>query len=401
MAEPQQKRKRIQNQSFQEWYYQLQPGTGPRTVFVKFEQQNPLENNVITRLINKQTEFRPPTSYTSGFIDVGPDCIFGFQSMDPDYQLMMSPKRFICQNTPRNINISLYNTYFWVQDNWDGSTTPLGSATMWNKTWRKVNITPGYYPDQLTLTTEMKQQDAAVSFSFNNATNLLTYNGTKPILLPLTRNFDPDFYKNRPAVAVTNTFNAVPTNKTAGVITNASTTVWDNTVNGASVPWKYLDPEFRLDTLANKLGFFGGSPDSNIQYYFTYPILSDFPNVSTESVTTPLLTGQEGVISVILYPGAKSGPGNMYGAHAIMNITSPQLATALPNQNVLLEVDVASQASYSTFQETGEQVWMPVAQPFALNKRFEFYLRDLYNRPYELNAGIPSLCVQFEPRIST
>lgn len=387
--------------SMNDWYFNIEPNTGSRSFAGLFEENDPNEQNVITRLINQQTDYAPATKYNNCVIDVSPGSVNGFITVDQDYQLMLSVETFTMPNCPRNINTELKNNYFWVMEDWNQSTTVLPSSTMWQKNWKRYTITPGYYPDQKSITDEMNKQSSDVIFKFDDATQLLTYNGTKPLLLAASKTFSAEFYKERPLIRVTNTFNTIPPQKSAGVIgSTPSTTIWDNAINFQEFAWKYLNPEYRLDSLASKLGYFSGSPDTNIHYYFGYSSKTDVPNTAEPVVTKTLLENQEGEIGIVLFPGAKSGPGNVYGAHNTCYIVCDEVATELPNQNIVGVINVGSEPAYTSFTNN-PRYWMPLRQGYSLNKFFHFRLKDQYMRDYHLNSGIPFIELHIEARLST
>lgn len=389
------------NASVLDWYYLIKPNTGSRIFIGTFQEYDPLDNLVIEKLINKQSDYRPPTNYHECRIDVSPDTFAGFNSADPNHQLMLTVDGFSMTNTPRTIATELNNNKFWVWENWNGSTTPQPSSIWSSQTIVEKTMISAYYPDQQSIFEQMREQSADVNFVFDKSTQLLTYTGTKPLILPVTSDFNPLYYKSNTNVVVTNTFDVVPPGKLGPIIgTNASKTIWDDKVNGETISWKYCNPKFRLDTIANKLGFMSGSPDDNVHYYFAYSASSGIPNTSSGSVAVGSLRDTEGSIGMIIYPNAKAGPGNVYGAHSTMYLRCQEVFSQLEDQNIVAVVKVSSQPAYVEFQ-VEPKIQMPLLQSHAINKTFKFFMTDLYNRPYYINSGIPIVVVRVDSKLSS
>jgi hypothetical protein len=161
---------------------------------------------------------------------------------------------------------------------------------------------------------------------------------------------------------------------------------------------RYFDPAFLLDYLASYLGYTSGSDDDKIQVFFGYPQIVSLPNTNDPSITTPIFTNffnenGSGTISLVLYPGAKSGPGNIYGAMASCLIVGQQIATVIDGDNVLARIDVAGQLARSQFHVVGTEEYKRLNSGHSVLKRLNFDLKDLYQRDYELNVGPPVISV--------
>lgn len=390
------------NQTFNDFYFNIAPGSGPRQIFGTFTSSSDLQDSrVLQRLANKDTENTPLSEYDSCHIDVDPKSVNGFKLADcrGNSRLMMKLVTFNAINCPINISQDLKNNLFWVHDSWDGSSAVQSSTLFWRNTFREYAIPTAYYPDQSSLTSAMTALNADVSFTFDAATQLLTYTGTKPIILPFSADFTPEYYQSRGSVGVISS-SSVPQNISGPVIVgDPASAVYDSLVNGVPLPTFYKDPDYVLDYLVTKLGFSSGNSDK-IRTYFGYPQRAAFPNTSDTATTAAILANEQGAMGIVLYPLAKGTvAGNMYGSFNMCNVVCANVDAAIEDENILASVSVGSQPAYCAFKfDAG--FWMPLSNPCGLNKYFRFKLLDLYRRPYRFFVGPPTIQLEVEARNS-
>jgi hypothetical protein len=387
------------HQDFKHSYFNIAPDTEARTVYGAFTTHGDFDTTVINYIANKQSSQAPPLSYSLCEIDVNPDeANRGFQSTSPENSLFIALKKFTCVNAPRNISSTKKNNYFWLWESWGGTITDITSQVLWSNTMTKYTMAEGFYDSQLAIVDEMKKLNSGITFTFDKATQLLTYTGTKPLILPFSTGFDPDYYRLRPNITTSNAFGNVPNNVYNVKTPDASKNVFVSSINGQVVPLRYFDPAYMLDFLASYLGYTSGTSDDKIQVFFGYPQLSSVGDVSDPNITTPIFTDYfnnngSGTISIVLYPGAKSGPGNIYGAMASCLLVSNQIATVIDGDNVLSRIDIAGQLARSQFHIEGTENYKRLNNGHSVLKRLSFQLKDLYQRDYELNVGPPTISV--------
>ncbi|MGL5745509.1 MAG: hypothetical protein ACRCXX_10210 [Cetobacterium sp.] len=370
------------------------------------------------RLVNTVQSNLPLNNYTECNIDVDPMTNRGFvvdklayeddqddEEYDTQHRLMLKCDNFLANNSPLNVATRLNNTKFWVWDNWtNDDMTFKPSSVLWQQTFKEYNLDDGFYPDQTSLINGMKgKTNGTVDFSFNAATQLLTYTGTKPLLLPISDTFDPAYYKARPNVIVVDSVNTVTSN-IAGIELGPEQANFyvTKTVNGQYIKVTYSDPDYKLDLLAVKLGFLAStnSTKSNIVSYFGYPIVPQFGDESAGTAASEYLNNNTGSIALLLYPLAKGNSfGNMYGAMANINIVSPDIDSVIPGENSIAKIALASYPALTQITYHGNQ-WYPLTNSSGLNKYFKFSLVDDYGRPYVLNVGPPSIQCSLELRSS-
>lgn len=298
-----------------------------------------------------------------------------------------------------NVSSIRKNNVFWVMDDWAGGVvTQLSWSQLWQKTWKKCVLKNAYYPDQVSLTQAMQQLDSSISFEWNTATQLVTYTGSKPIMLPITQDADPAYYIARASIPITQTFNVVPPNATFKPDQPTSPNAYFScveTVNGVSVPLVYETPDYALDSLYVKLGFVGGSATNTTQTYFGYAIKPNTTNASTYMSDTGAVSfSGTGSAFMILYPGAVAACfGDALGSMKRITILCDQVASVADNENILARYPIASTAAYTetnlatTIQNAR---FVPLSDPTGTYKKFTFRIVDDYGRPYQLIAGAPS-----------
>lgn len=413
------RRRQRKTQNFKDWYFNLSPTSGSRNIKGYFVPKNIENSNLfINRFANTAPANTPLNDYTKCYIDVDPSSTRGFiidstsddfddiEEPDNDYRLMLKCVSFSANNSPMNISDRLGNTKFWVWDDWvQDDYTFKPTSSLWSQTFKEYKLDNGFYPDQTSLINGMKEKTSSVvDFSFDNGTQLLTYTGTKPLLLQVSHKFDPKYYKDRPNVIIVDDVNSVPANMSGIKISGSAANFFAvKTVNSKPISIKILDPEYYLDLLVVKLGFGFSTTDTKdkICTYFGYPTVMRFGNTSSGTDAETYLDNNDGTICILLYPLAKGNTfGNMYGSMAHINITSPDIDSVIPGENVIATVPVASWPAQTTNEYVGNQ-WFPLTNSTGLNKHFEFELADDYGRPYELNVGPPEIECAVELRSST
>lgn len=389
------------NQTFNDFYFNIAPGSGPRQIFGTFTSNSDQDSRVIQRLANTETENTPLSEYDSCYIDVDPKSVNGFTLSDcrENSRLMMKLVTFNAINCPINISKELKNNLFWIVDSWDGSNTVESSLLFWRNTFKEYELPTAYYPDQFSLTSAMTALSSEVKFTFDPATQLLTYTGTKPLVLPFSADFTPEYYQTRSSVSVISSSNVPPNVSGPVIVGDPASAVYDSLVNGVPVPTYYRDPDYVLDYLVTKLGFSSSNSDK-IRTYFGYPQIAGFPNTSDTATTASILANNQGAIGIVLYPLAKGTvAGNMYGSFNMCNVVCSNVDSAIEDENILASVSVGSQPAYCAFKfDAG--FWMPLSNPCGLNKYFRFKLLDLYRRPYRFFVGPPTIQLEVEARNS-
>lgn len=386
-------------QDAREAYFNVTPESEPRIIYGTFSSQKDYDTQVVNYIATKHSERAPPVAYNFCEIDVNPgEPVKGFMCTAADHSLNLSLIKFTAVNAPRNISSNMKNNYLWTWDSWDGTITNVPSSTLWSNTMTKLEIQEGFYDSQLAIINGFTNLDPTITFQFDKSLQLMTYTGSKPLILPFSTGFDPAFYRLRPNISVTNTIGSVPSNVVNIESPDVGATVFDSAVNGDNVTLKYFDPAYILDYLASYLGYTSGSMNNTIQIYYGYPQLPELPNSADNSITTPIINrhiaaGGAGSIAIVLYPGAKNGPGNIYGALATMALECPQIHTVIDGDNVLAKIDIAGGLTRSQFHVVGTESWKLLYSGHTNFKKFRFELKDLYQRDYLLNAGPPQITI--------
>ena len=377
-------------------HFNIYPDTGDRRLFGQFSDLKEFGTTFLQRMTNLQSSLLPAPNYSSANITVDEsEQRQGFRSADSSYKLMMRINNFTAVNAVPNINKEHNNNKFWVWKDWNGSIETLPSRIVWQSDIQAYELETAYYSSQMKIVSAMNALSSDVLFTFDPHTQYLIYNGTKPLILPWSTNFDPAFYKNRPNLSVTAAVGAFPSNVHLNVdLIDPSNIVFDATVNGKIVEMFYYDPAFVADYLAYKLGFACGSKDNKIQLYFNYPNNPLVPNSPNPDVTTPLLNGQTGSIAMIIYPGARSGPGDIYGPLKSCLIKSKDVISATDGTNVLAAIDVAGEVEQGSFQVT-DFPGMPIIKQNGSVETISLECVDKYNRPYQWLAGPPEVTLSF------
>lgn len=384
------------DESYRNWYYNIKPDTGDRLIEGYFlPDSGDTSATLVNRLVNVAEASKPVDDSSTCVIDVDPLSQDGFVATDIDggnYRLMMKLVDFTATNAPINIESAKQNDKFWVWENWDGSASLQSTEALWAGNMKEYKLETAYYPDQQSLIDAMKDLTSdTVKFVFDSS-ELVTYTGDKPLILPLTANFSPEYYKARSAVDIVDSSGIVPAN-IWGLIVNTipSEFVIAASINGAAVTMKVQNPEYVLDYLAVKLGFTSTNVINKDKFrvYFGYPQISGFPNTSSAADAMTFLSSGEMSAVVVIYPLCKANTfGYMYGSMESINIVSSDIDTATPAQNVVAKIGVAQYSTFSQFQ-FGSGDWCPLSKATGKNKYFTFKLVDNYNRPYKFASGVP------------
>lgn len=377
-------------------HFNIFPNTGNRRIYGQFSNVSDNDVTYLSHMLTERSELTQPPDYSNCRIIVDEsEQRQGFKSADPNYKLMLQIENFTAANSVFNISETLNNNRFWVWENWNGIIETLPSRIVWQNDMVEYSLESAFYSSQASICREMNSLTPEVVFSFNKNTLLITYQGTKPLILPFSTGFTPTYYKARPNISVTSSVNAIPPNVNLPVTVGTPTNfVFDATVNGQAINMTYYDPAFVTDYLAYKLGFMCGSNNDKIQMYFNYPIVSTCPNSPDPNVTTPQLQNGIGSIALILYPGAKSGPGDIYGALKTCFITSRDVVSPIPDTNILATIDVAGEVAFSEFQ-VGPFPPMPTMKQNASVEVVELQCVDAYQRPYPWVNGPPQVTLSF------
>lgn len=387
------------DESYRDWYFNVQPDTGDRLIegFFLPRSGDPSET-LVNRLVNVAIASKPVDDSNTCVIDVDPSSQDGFVATNIDggnYRLMMKLVDFTAVNAPINVEAARQNDTFWVWEDWDGSASVQSTKALWAGTMKEYKLESAYYPDQQSLFDAMKDVTSdTVKFVFDSS-ELVTYTGDKPLILPFSANFSPEYYKTRTAVDIVDSIGTVPANISGLVVDQPSEFVISASINGAAVPMKVQNPEYVLDYLAVKLGFTSTNVANKDKFrtYFGYPQISGFPNSANTADAITFLSGGEMTAVIVVYPLCKANTfGFMYGSMSNINIVSSDIDTATPAQNVLAKIGVAQYSTFSQFQfESG--VWHPLSKATGKNKYFTFKLVDDYNKPYRFASGVPYIKV--------
>lgn len=389
-------------ESYRDWYFNLKPSLSDTDVreIKGFFLPNTEDRDaaLVNRLINLAAESNPVDASTECVIDVAPDTQDGFIATVPEGsngRLMMKLLDFTAVNAPLNIEPLKQNDKFWIWEDWDGSPAVPSSTALWNSDIREYTIPTAYYPDQQSIIDTMKDLTAdQVQFTFDSS-ELLTYTGAKPLILPLSPNFNPAYYKQRNLVNVVDSVGTVPSNISGLNAIRPNEFVISSSINGVAVPMSVDNPEFGLDYLAIKLGFTSTTAINKDKFrvFFGYPQPSGFGNTASAADATVFLANGEMTIAIVVYPLCKANAfGLVYGSMQNINIVSPDIDTATPDQNVLAKIGVGQFSTFALYQfQTGS--WLPLTRSTGKNKYFRFQLRDDYNRPYVCASGVPSITV--------
>ena len=394
--------------SFNDWFFNITPDSGEREIqgfFIPSVEDK--TQSLVNRLVNIASGSKPVDDAHTLTIDADPETVSGFTAnnvVDSDYRLMIKLVDFKAVNSPINISPEQSNNKFWLWENWDGSPNVVPSSTLWQGNIVEYKIPTGYYPEQEDLFSIIKKVSGdKVTFTLD-ATNLVTYTGDKPLILPLSPNFDPSYYKARTQVNVVDSVGSVPGN-ISGLITDGSPSefIISSSVNSLGIPMNVANPPYGLDYLAVKLGFTSTGTDSKSLFrpYFGYPQVSNFPNTSSSATALTFLQNKEMSIAIVVYPLCKANTfGYMYGAMSNLNIVSPNIDSKNADQNILGKISVAQYSTYSSFQyDVG--TWLPLSSASGMNKYFKFQLLDDYNRPYRFATGTPFIKVAIALRKNT
>jgi hypothetical protein len=387
------------DESYRDWYFNVKPDTGDRLIEGYFlPASGDASANLVNRLVNVAVASKPVDDISTCIIDVDPSSQDGFVATDIEdgnYRLMMKLVDFTAVNAPINIEEPKQNDRFWVWEDWDGSPALQSTELLWAGNMKEYKIPAAYYPDQQSLFDIMKDLTAdTVKFDFDSA-ELVTYTGDKPLILPLSANFSPTYYKSRTSVDIVDSNSTVPSNISGLVVVEPSEFVISSSINGAAVQMKVQNPEYVLDYLAVKLGFTSTNVVNKDKFrtYFGYPQISGFPNTASTTDAITFLSSGEMTIAIVIYPLCKANTfGFMYGSMSNINIVSSDIDTPTPAQNVIAKIGVAQYSTFAQFQfESG--VWYPLSKATGKNKYFTFKLVDNYNRPYKFASGVPYIKV--------
>lgn len=391
----------VYNQEYESNHFHIYPNTGERLVYGNFTDQKDFGTSFLNHMSNKQPDRSPALNYSNCNIVVDETTNnYGFRSMEQDHHLVCRITSFSACNAVLNISRALNNNTFWVWENWNGVVSVVPSSTLWANTMTKITMPTAFYNTQQAIVDQMTTLDSSVTFTFDKSTLYLTYTGTRPIVFPFSSTFDPKYYSDRPLVTTTNTINSIPSNVSVDIkLTDPSTVVFDSTVNGVAVPMQYFDPAFALDTLAYKLGFTCGTTNNLIQMYYGYPQIAGMPNSSDPAVTTPYLSNQIGAIGIVIYPGATSGPGDVYGALKSCRIRCPQVISPIDGNNILANVDVAGNVALTQFTVT-DYPCMPIRDQNGETREIDLQCVDYYQRPYPWSIGPPNVTVGFDVKLN-
>jgi hypothetical protein len=395
------KRARLQDgdEGYREWFFNVRPDTGDRNIEgFFFPASGETSTNLVNRLVNVAASSKAVDDSSECVIDVDPNSQEGFVATDLEagYRLMMKLVDFTAVNAPMNIEAAKQNDKFWVWEDWNGSLAVPSTQSLWAGNMTEHKIPDGYYPDQQSLFDAMKElTNDEVKFVFDSS-ELVTYTGNKPIVLPMSANFSPAYYKSRSSVAVVDSFSTVPSNVSGLIVVDQPTEfVIASSINGAAIPMKVQNPEYALDYLAVKLGLTSTlvANKDKFKTYFGYPQISGFPNTSSTSDAVDFLSGGEMTVAIVIYPLCKANTfGFMYGSMSNLTIVSSDIDTPTPAQNVVAKIGVAQYSTFSQFQhEHGE--WYPLSKSTGINKYFTFRLVDDFNRPYKFATGVPYIKV--------
>lgn len=390
------------DESYRSWYFNVKPNTGDRLIEGYFlPPTEDTASNLVNGLVNVAVVSTPVDDSNVCVIDVDPTSQDGFVATDIDdgnYRMMMKLVDFTAVNAPLNIEPVKQNDTFWVWSDWDGSASILSTDALWNGTMAEYKIPSAYYPDQQSLFDVMKDltTDAdVVQFAFDSS-ELVTYTGTKPLILPLSAKFSPTYYKSRNVVDVVDSISTVPLNISGiSVLDQPTEFILTSSINGVAVPMKVQNPEYALDYLAVKLGFTRTNivNKDKFRVYFGYPQIAGFPNSASGADAATFLSGGEMTIAIVIYPLCKANRfGFMYGSMSNINIVSSDIDTATPAQNVVAKIGVAQYSTFSQFQFSSGD-WLPLSKATGRNKYFTFKLVDDYNRPYRFASGVPFIKV--------
>jgi hypothetical protein len=381
-------------------YFNIEADSRPRTFQTIFGK----DLSIMTRALVGQSTPQALNDYSTETVVVDPEGRNrGFKPVisdkTPSARMYLRCTEFSCCQTPMNISATRRNNRFWVMDDWaGGAITQLSWSNLWQKTWKECILDDAYYPDQTALTDAMILKDASLSFTWNKATQVITYTGSKPLMLPITYDADPAFYTARAAIPVTQTFNSVPANATFDPVAPSAPSAYFScieTVNGVAVPLLYRTPEYALDSLQVKLGFVGGSSNNLIQTYFAYAVKPFTTTAATYmSDTNSVSFAGDGSAFMIIYPGATAPSfGDVLGSMKRVTIMCDEVASVANNENILARYPIGSTVAYvltnlSTTVDTAR--FVPLVQAASLYTSFTFRLVDDYGRPYQLAVGNPS-----------
>lgn len=311
---------------------------------------------------------------------------------DGNYRMMMKLVDFTAVNAPINIEPFKENDKFWIWEDWDGSPAIASSDVLWNGNLTEHKIPAAYYPDQQSLFDIMKEVTSDGAQFTLDSSELVTYTGSKPLILPLSVGLKPEYYKTRNLVDVVDSISVVPDNISGLSVSSQPTDfVISSSVNGVNMPMNVLNAPFVLDYLAVKLGFTSTNivNKDKFRIYFGYPQPSGFPNTSSGVDAEAFLANGEMTIAIVVYPLCKANTfGFMYGSMSNINIVSSDIDTANSDQNVVAKIGVAQYSTFSQFQfESGD--WLPLTKATGKNKYFTFKIVDDYNRRYVFASGVP------------
>jgi hypothetical protein len=250
------------NEAYRDWFFNLQPDSGDRHIQGFFIPAGDATTNVVNRLINISATTRATDDSSTLVIDASPDTQDGFvaRNVTDGSRLMMKLVDFSATNAPMNIEPAKQNDKFWVWEDWNDSYVLPSTQTLWAGNMQEYTLPAAYYPDQQSLFDIMKEvTNGMATFVFNGA-ELVTYTGPKPIILPLSPNFSPAYYKAHNAVTVVDSVSIVPSNISGLYVTdNPAEFVISSSINGVSPQMNVLPPLNVLDYLAYKLGFLSAS----------------------------------------------------------------------------------------------------------------------------------------------